>query len=86
MLYNSVYNVNRNKQQEGGRNMKESIGRKILERRKELNMSQETLSEKSKVCRATISSLENGKCSNVLIETLNAIATALETTVDSFLT
>lgn len=66
--------------------MTESIGKRILERRKELNLSQEALAEKSEVCRATISALENGKCKGVLVETLNAIASALDTTVDFFLT
>lgn len=66
--------------------MKNEVGRKIQERRKELNMTQDELSKKSHVCRATISMLENGKCNDVLMETLNAIASALETTVDFFLT
>lgn len=65
--------------------MTENIGKRILERRKELNLSQETLAKKSTVCRATISALENGKCKDVLMETLNLIASALDTTVDFFL-
>ena len=65
--------------------MKELIGSRILERRKELNMSQETLAEKSNVNRVTISLLETGKSNDVLIGTLTAIAEALETTVEFFL-
>ena len=65
--------------------MKELIGNRILERRKELNMSQETLAEKSNVNRVTISLLETGKSNDVLIGTLTAIAEALDTTVDYFL-
>ena len=65
--------------------MNERIGDRILKRRKELNMSQEALSEKSNVNRVTISLLENGKCNDVLIGTLSAIASALDTTVEFFL-
>ena len=65
--------------------MKELIGRRILERRRELNMSQETLAEKSNVNRVTISLLETGKSNDVLIGTLTAIAKALDTTVEFFL-
>ena len=64
--------------------MYEFIGQKIKERRKELKMSQETLAELSNVSRGTISALENGKCENVLVGTVAAIANALETTVDKF--
>ena len=66
--------------------MNENIGKKILERRRELNMSQETLSEKSKVCRITISKLENGKCNNVMMNSLLAIADALGVDIKFFLT
>ena len=65
--------------------MKKTIGERIRDRRKELNMSQETLAEKSNVCRARISAIENGDSENVLVATLTAIATALDTTVDFFL-
>lgn len=64
--------------------MYEFIGQKIKKRRKELKMSQETLAELSNVSRGTISALENGKCGNVLVGTVAAIANALETTVDKF--
>lgn len=65
--------------------MEKLIGKRIRERRKELRMRQETLAEKSKVSRATISLIENGKCKSVLVSTLTAIATALDTTVEFFL-
>ena len=64
----------------------ERIGNRIKERRKELHMPQEVLSEKSKVSRATISLIENGKCKTVLVSTLTAIASALDTNVEFFLT
>ena len=65
--------------------MDKTIGKRIQDRRKELEMSQETLAKKSHVCRARISAIENGKCENVLVSTLTAIATALDATVDFFL-
>ena len=65
--------------------MEELIGKRIRERRKALKMNQKTLSEKSNVCRATISALENGKCNNILMGTITAIASALDTTVEFFL-
>ena len=65
--------------------MEKLIGQRITERRKELKMSQEALAKASKVCRATISAIETGKCNNILIGTLTAIASALDTTVEFFL-
>ena len=65
--------------------MEQTIGKRIKERRKELRMSQEVLAEKSNVCRARISAIENGKGENVLVGTLTAIASALDTTVEFFL-
>ena len=58
------------------------MGYKIKERREELRMSQEELSEKSGVNRTTISAIETGKAKQVLTGTLVALAEALETTVD----
>ena len=58
------------------------MGYKIKERREELRMSQEELSQKSGVNRTTISSLETGKAVNVLTGTLVALANALDTTID----
>ena len=65
--------------------MSESIGNRIKERRKELRMSQEVLAEKSNVCRARISAIENGKGDDILVSTLTAIAISLDTTVEFFL-
>ena len=58
------------------------MGFRIKERREELKMTQEELAQKSGVSRQTISSIETGKYENVLVGTLAAIATALDTTVD----
>ena len=58
------------------------MGYKIRERREELRMTQDELAQKSGVSRQTISSIETGKYNNVLVGTLAAIATALDTTVD----
>lgn len=63
--------------------MYDTIGKRIREKRERLGITQEMLSEKSKVSRATISALENGKSEDVLIGTLSAIATALDTQVES---
>ena len=62
-----------------------AIGKKIQTRRKELGISQETLAKESKVCRARISAIENGKCDDILVNTLSAIAKALDTTIEFFL-
>ena len=59
---------------------------KIRQRRKELKMNQETLAQKSNISRERISAIETGKCKNVLVGTLTAIASALDTTVEFFLT
>ena len=58
------------------------VGYKIKERREELRMTQEELAKKSGISRQTISSIETGKCENVLVGTLGSIANALDTTVD----
>ena len=58
------------------------VGYKIKERREELRMTQEELAKKSGISRQTISSIETGKCENVLVGTLVSIANALDTTVD----
>lgn len=65
--------------------MTENIGKRILDRRRELNMSQEALAEKSKITRPVISYLENGRRVDVLVSTLVAIASALDVPVDYFL-
>ena len=66
--------------------MEKVIGMKIRQRRKELKMNQETLAQKSNISRERISAIETGKCKNVLVGTLTAIASALDTTVEFFLT
>ena len=65
--------------------METDLGKKIRDRRKELKKSQESLAQKSNISRVTISAIENGKCQNVLVSTLTAIASALDTTVEIFL-
>lgn len=57
------------------------MGYKIKERREELRMSQEELSEKAGVTRQTISLIETGKIENVTLATMKAIAAALDSTV-----
>ena len=66
--------------------MENSLGTKIRNRRKDLRMSQETLAQKSNLSRARISAIENGKCKNILVSTLTAISHALDTDVEFFLT
>ena len=66
--------------------MQKTIGERIRNRRKELHITQESLAEKSSVSRGTINALENGKCNNVTVGTLTAIASALDTTAEFFLT
>lgn len=65
--------------------MSESIGDKITNRRKSLKMSQEELAKRSNLSRARISAIENGKCRDVLVSTLTAIASALDTNIEFFL-
>lgn len=58
------------------------MGFHIRERRAELKMSQEELSEKSGVSRGTIVKLENQEKPNTTAGTLLKIANALDTTVE----
>lgn len=58
------------------------MGYKIREKRKEKKMTQEELSAKSGVSRATISGLENGTLRATSSKTLIRLARALDTTVD----
>ena len=58
------------------------MGYKIREKRKEKKMTQEELSAKSRVSRATISGLENGTVRATSSKTLLKLARALDTTVD----
>ena len=57
------------------------MGYKIKELRENLKMTQEELAEKSGISRATISMLENDTTKEVMISTLRALASALDTTV-----
>ena len=66
--------------------MEQSMGVKIRERRKSMGMNQEDLAKKSSLSRARISAIENGKCNDILVSTLTTIASALDTTVEFFLT
>lgn len=65
--------------------MNETVGKRIRDRRKELKMTQETLAKASNISRGTIAAIESGKCKDVLVSTLTALAIALDTTVESFL-
>lgn len=58
------------------------MGYRIKELREIKNMTQEELAEKSGISRATISMLENNATKEVLISTLKALASALDTTVN----
>lgn len=58
------------------------MGYRIREIREELNMTQEELSEKSGISRATISGLENNTEKITTTRTLAKIAEALDTTVE----
>ena len=57
------------------------MGNKIVEARKEMNMSQEELAQKSGVSRATISGLESGRITITTTSTLSKISSALNETV-----
>ena len=65
--------------------MEQPMGRKIRECRKSMKMSQEDLAKKTNISRARLSAIENGKCRDILVSTLTAIASALDTTVEFFL-
>ncbi|MCW6653670.1 helix-turn-helix domain-containing protein [Aerococcaceae bacterium NML210727] len=59
-------------------------GEKIKQTRESLKMSQEELSEKSGVSRATISKIENGLTEVVKLETLSKLANALKKDIKYF--
>ena len=84
ILFNMCTRVNNTKKEVT--NMEQSMGKKIRDRRKCLEMSQEDLAQKSNLSRARISAIENGKCRDILVSTLTTIASALDTTVEFFLT
>ena len=68
------------------KHMEQNLGTKIRDRRKSLKMSQEELAQKSKLSRARISAIENGKSRDILVSTLTTIASALDTSAEFFLT
>ena len=59
------------------------MGSSIAAARKRCGMSQEALSKKSGVSRATIARLESGEDFDVLASTVLKLAEALDTTVDA---
>ena len=65
--------------------MEQTMGKKIRDRRKSMKMSQEDLAKKSNLSSARISAIENGKCKDILVSTLTTIASALDASVDIFL-
>ena len=81
-LFNMYTRVNNRKEV---KRMEQTLGARIRSRRKMMKMSQETLAKKSSISRARLSAIENGRCRNILVSTLTAIASALDTTVDFFL-
>ncbi len=83
-LFNMCTRVNNIKKEVN--NMEQSMGEKIRDRRKNMGMSQEDLAKKSNLSRVRISAIENGKCRDILVSTLTTIASALDTTVEFFLT
>ena len=68
-----------------GEHMEKTFGEKIRDRRKSMKMSQETLAKKSNLSRARISAIEKGRCGDILVSTLIAIADALDTSAEFFL-
>ena len=85
-VFNMYTRVNKTTEEKRGEHMEQELGKRIRDRRKKLKMSQDTLARKSNISRARISAIENGRCKNILVGTLTAIASALGTTVDFFLT
>ena len=63
--------------------IKEKIGQRIRNLRKELNLSQEALALKSEVDRTYMTDVENGR-RNVSIEILEKIISALEVSFTEF--
>lgn len=83
-MFNMCTRVNNTKEEVN--NMEQSMGTKIRDRRKSMGMNQEDLAKKSNLSRARISAIENGRCNDILVSTLTTIASALNTTVEFFLT
>ncbi|MGZ3867065.1 MAG: helix-turn-helix domain-containing protein [Bacteroidia bacterium] len=64
-------------------NIKEKVGDRIRELRKELDISQEALAHKAEVDRTYITDVENGR-RNVSVEILERIIKALEVSIMEF--
>lgn len=64
--------------------MENTVGMLIRDRRKELKITQQKLAELSGVSRGTIAAIESGRCNDVLVGTLCAIADSLESPVEIF--
>lgn len=56
------------------------LGHQVLKRRKEMQLSQETLAEKAAISRNYLSLIERGEAQNVSVNILNRLAVALGTT------
>ena len=63
--------------------MKEKIGHRIRQLRKELDISQEALALKAEVDRTYVTDVENGR-RNVSVEILERLISPLEVSVSSF--
>lgn len=61
--------------------MPKDVGKRVMEARDALRMSQEELSRRSGVCRTTISLLECGKLEDMKTTTAIALANALNMSV-----
>ena len=63
--------------------IKQKVGQRIRELRKQLNLSQEGLAYKSEVDRTYMTDVENGR-RNISVEILEKIITALEVSFTEF--
>ena len=59
-----------------------SFGKRLRQRRQEIRLSQQELSKRTRVRRATISDLETGKRSAVTTDTAKILARALGVSID----
>jgi transcriptional regulator with XRE-family HTH domain len=58
----------------------QALGRQVLNRRKDMGLSQETLAERAGISRNYISIIERGEARNVSMNIIGQLAIALETT------
>ena len=63
--------------------VKELVGKRVKELRKNLTLSQEALAYKAEVDRTYVTDVENGR-RNISIETLKKIIDALEVSISDF--